>query len=252
MKDFIDGFDDLFPSPSAIEDYPFMRFFARADDIFKHYEKDQDLNHLGAMICTILHLHKQDAPTVPDSDSDSSSDREMPIVYFPSIETLITKDPSLLTEKSNTEEKILSEGFDKAYIDPHGYVEKIATRLKEYMNLYTRSPNYVAPYTSLVTSSMMGKSRLMKELASRVPIVYMCVRDENAKGFPKATTGILNWFKMGVCKELEIELTDPEIASDNDDIIATLRHSLFLLNLLKHLRDIFDRRCVPNHSYTLS
>jgi hypothetical protein len=93
---------------------------------------------------------------------------------------------------------------------------------------------------------MMGKSRLMKELASRVPIVYMCVRDEEQSGFPKATTGILDWFKMGVCKELGIALTDPEIASDNDDMIATLRLSLFLLNALKNLRDLIQ------DSYTLS
>ena len=49
------------------------------------------------------------------------------------------------------------------------------------------------------------------------------VRGEKQSGFPKATTGILDWFQMGVCKELEIALTDPAIASDNDDIIATLR-----------------------------
>ena len=236
---FIDGFDKLFPSPSAIEDYPFIRYLAQLDHILKYYMETQDLNYVGAMICTILHEHKEKGPSdVPDSDTDSRSDREMSIVNFPSIETLITKDPSLLADKSNTEEEILSEGFDKAYIDPHRYVEKIAKRLTEYMNLYTLSPDYVAPYTSLVTSSMMGKSRLMKELASRVPIVYMCVRGEEQSGFPRATPGILTWFKMGVCGELGIAVTDPAIKSDNDDIIATLRHSLFLLNLLKSLRDL--------------
>jgi len=238
---FIDGFDKLFPSPSAIEDYPFIRYMAQQDHIFKYYTETQDLNYVGALICTILHRHKENSPSSgPDSGTDSSSDREMSIVYFPSIETLITKDPSRLVDKSNTEEEILSDGFDKAYIDPHGYVEKIANRLKEYMNLYTLTPDYVAPYTSLVTSSMMGKSRLMKELASRVPIVYMCVRGENQSGFPRATPGILKWFKDGVCGELGIAVTDPAIASDNDDIIATLRHSLFLLNLLKHLRDLIE------------
>jgi hypothetical protein len=133
----------------------------------------------------------------------------MSIVYFPSIKTLITKDPSLLADKSNTEEQILSEGFDKAYIDPHGYVDKIAKRLIKDMTTYTLAPDYVAPYTSLVTSSMMGKSRLMKELASRVPIVYMCVRGENVSGFPKATPGILQWFKAGVCGELGVTVMDP-------------------------------------------
>jgi hypothetical protein len=116
---FIDGFDKLFPSPSAIENYPFIRYLAQLDHILKYYMETQDLNNVGAMICTILHEHKEKGPSdVPDSDTDSRSDREMSIVNFPSIETLITKDPSLLADKSNTEEEILSEGFDKAYIDP--------------------------------------------------------------------------------------------------------------------------------------
>jgi hypothetical protein len=45
---------------------------------------------------------------------------------------------------------------------------------------------------------------------------------------------------MGVRGELGIAVTDPAITSDNDDIIATLRHSLFLLNLLKNLRDLIE------------
>ena len=80
----------------------------------------------------------------------------------------------------------------------------------------------------------------MKELASRVPIVYMCVRGENDGGFPKATPGILKWFKDGAIGELGVDVTAPDIASDSDYIIATLRHSLFLLNLLKHLSDLIE------------
>ena len=80
----------------------------------------------------------------------------------------------------------------------------------------------------------------MKELASRVPIVYMCVRGEKDGRFPKATPGILKWFKDGAIGELGVDVTAPDIASDSNYIIATLRHSLFLLNLLMHLGDLIE------------
>ena len=51
------------------------------------------------------------------------------------------------------------------YIDPHNYVKEIASTLAENMTNYQHasSDTYIAPYTSLVTSSMMGKTRLIKE-----------------------------------------------------------------------------------------
>jgi len=200
---FIDGFDKLFPSPSELDNYTFFRFTVDQDDVFDFYKETHKLNYVGALICTVLHQYKENSTrSGPGSGTDSGSDSEMSTVYFPLIEVLITKDPSLLADKSKTEQQSLSEGFDKVYIDPHGFVEKIANRLSDYMTEYTFKTGYVAPYTSLVTSSMMGKSRLMKELARRVPIVYMCVRGENDSGFPKATPGILKWFKDGVCGSL--------------------------------------------------
>jgi len=60
-------------------------------------------------------------------------------------------------------------------IDPHGYAEKHARRLIRVMDQYVaaRSDLYVALYTTrVVTSSMMGKTQLIKELAKYLPIVY--------------------------------------------------------------------------------
>jgi hypothetical protein len=71
---FIDGFDTLFPSPSAIDNYPFIRFIGDKDDLFKYYTETQDLNHVGALICTVLHQYKENGPdSAPDSGTDSSS-----------------------------------------------------------------------------------------------------------------------------------------------------------------------------------
>jgi hypothetical protein len=156
-------------------------------DLFKYYTDVYQLSAQGASICNVLHQHAEGSigispPSRRGSDAGSS----------PSIEALITKDPSPSTKVSNVSVERLSEGFEKPYIDPHRFVKKIANRLTNYTNDYKFDPDYVAPCTSLVTSSMTGKSRLMKELASRIPIMYICVRDEKENsGFPKATTGIL-------------------------------------------------------------
>jgi hypothetical protein len=241
----LNSFDKLFPSPSELDSYPFFAYVDDRYDLFKHYTESHQLSAQGASICTVLHQHTEGSicscpRSGRGSGRGSSSDSEMPTVYFPSMEAPITKDPSPSTKVPNVSIERLSEGFEKPYIDPHRFVQKIARRLSNYMNDYKFDPEYVAPYTSLLTSSMMGKSRLMKELASRIPIVYICVRDERESGFPRATPGMLKWFKDGVCGELDVEKTEPDIQGDVNHIVATLRHSLFLLHLLDNLGDLID------------
>ena len=71
------------------------------------------------------------------------------------------------------------DGFSQSYIDPFGYIQKTHERLVQNMDEYQRQSNgvYIAPYTSLVTSSMMGKSRLMKELTKKGPLVCLFPRE---------------------------------------------------------------------------
>ena len=93
--------------------------------------------------------------------------------------------------------------------------------MKEYQ-FQKKDQSYVAPYTSLLTSSMMGKSRLMKELTQHVPLVYICLRAEKGAehGYPPATANLLDWFQTGALKHLDADETDSDIASD----IRTLAH----------------------------
>ena len=71
------------------------------------------------------------------------------------------------------------DGFSQSYIDPFGYIQKTHERLVQNMDEYRRQSNgvYIAPYTSLVTSLMMGKSRLMKELTKKGPLVCLFPRE---------------------------------------------------------------------------
>jgi hypothetical protein len=156
---------------------------------------------------------------------------------------LITKStshrPSAEVSLRVLDQDVLRDGFTQDYIDPHESVMKIAQGLTENMSEYCADPlQYVAPYTSLVTSSMMGKTRLMKELAKYLPIVYLCFREQQGEsGYPPATANLLSWFREGACSTLEVEPDSLDIVADHQHIIPTLKHSLFLLYLLKELND---------------
>jgi hypothetical protein len=52
----------------------------------------------------------------------------------------------------------LEAGFASTYIDPRNYAWHTADEIRTNMDTYiTDGAIYVAPYTSLITSSMMGK-----------------------------------------------------------------------------------------------
>src|SRR5579859_5234207 len=149
------------------------------------------------------------------------------------------------TDNLTTVVETLRDGFSKSYIDPFGYVEKIHNRLVQNMDEYKRRRNgvYIAPYTSLVTSSMMGKSRLMKELSKKGPLVYVCLRESSSSGYPPATPGLLEWFKAGSCGSLgNLALDRPDIQSDKEFFIPVLRHSLFFLHLLEQLDKLIKNK----------
>jgi hypothetical protein len=127
------------------------------------------------------------------------------------------------------------------YIDPHNYVKEMASTLAKNMTTYQQasSDTYIAPYTWLVNSSMMGKTRLMKELTQYLPIVYICFREEKSTGYPPSTEGLFKWFKEGAYKE--IADSEPDRRADTDYIIPTLRHSLFLLHTFQNLDELINK-----------
>jgi hypothetical protein len=100
------------------------------------------------------------------------------------------------------------------------------------MRLYvTNKSGYIAPYTSLVTSSMMGKSRLMKEVATHIPTVYICLRKgDRSYGYPKQTPNLADWFSQGA-----LSLADKKMTQDYFFCFPTLKYGLFLLVTIKKL-----------------
>jgi len=127
------------------------------------------------------------------------------------------------------------------YIDPHKYVKEIASTLAQNMSKYQQasSDTYIAPYTSLVTSSMMGKTRLMKELTKYLPILYICLRRNNSTGYPPQTVGLFEWFKEPAYPNTPVDAADRR--ADTNYIIPTLRHSLLLLYTFQQLDELINK-----------
>ena len=111
-----------------------------------------------------------------------------------------TRSPPLYNERDF---EALRRGFQDEYIDPYNLVGETIKEIKDNITKYCRNSEvYVAPYTSLITSSMMGKSRLMKEIARSVPSVYMCFRHHGSSGYPKSTPILSNWINGGVVNQI--------------------------------------------------
>jgi hypothetical protein len=248
---FYDTFGQPFPTSLAFDKYDYIAKFFSVDErekAFDFYRSQYNLDVFGAMMCSVLRSCTNDSParSISKDSPGRTSDDEMSDVYSLSIEALITKvesDTSDFIDQST----VLREAFSLPYIDPHDYVGKIVKRLMKNMDDYdSKSGNYVAPYTSLVTSSMMGKSRLMRELAQHVPLVYICLRQTADEGqFPPATMYLRDWIKEGACVSIGAKVTDLDIASDNHNIIATLRYSLFLLHMIFKLGVLIDEFGLP-------
>ena len=127
----------------------------------------------------------------------------------------------------------LVAGFRSTDIDPNGFVQSCVNQLKGYMDLYVlKSTEYAAPYTSLVTSFMMGKSRLMKEITSF--LIYICTRLNSSSGYPKATSHVTAWFDRGTADTFN-PILDPQTMATQDKghLLSTLKYSSFLLSFIE-------------------
>ena len=143
---------------------------------------------------------------------------------------------------------VLRRGFREEYIDPYNLVDETIKEIKNNIDKYCENPDiYVAPYTSLITSSMMGKSRLMKEIARSVPSVYMCLRPQDSSGYPHSTPILPEWINQGV--KTQIHNYTP--TSDINFTIPTFKFAVFQLCLLQELSKLVED-ILSNHSSRVS
>ena len=111
--------------------------------------------------------------------------------------------------------------------------QTLTTMMDTYESEYT---SYIAPYTSLITSSMMGKSRLMKEMSRFIPCVYLCLRPaKTSSGYPLRTPVIAEWIETGLNM---FGLGPRHFLADTENELPTLQFATFLLSLVTQLNDV--------------
>jgi hypothetical protein len=130
----------------------------------------------------------------------------------------------------------LARGFSSEYMDAEGTVGETVSELREYMDLYSAAKgHWVAPYTSFVTSSMMGKSRHMKEVANNLPSVYICLRGEvRGYGYPRRSPSIAEWSLTGAATILE------KPVREYHSCFSTFRWSAFIVSTIYKLATWID------------
>lgn len=133
----------------------------------------------------------------------------------------------------------MEQAFSSVYIDPHGFAEDVFDTLVNYMECYcSKKVNYIAPYTSLITSSMMGKSRLLKQIAKYTPLIYICLRDPTSSGYPKRSPCIADWLFQGVQSCLKKKSMSMDVWS----FLGTLKFSAFMEATLNQLANSIKTR----------
>lgn len=98
----------------------------------------------------------------------------------------------------------IKESFHSTYLDPAGQVIRILSHINEYACKWSVGKEQsLGPFTSLVQSSMFGKSRLLREMSHYVPVIYMSLRAEKSTdvsnflhGYPRGHTRLGNWFDL--------------------------------------------------------
>jgi hypothetical protein len=78
---------------------------------------------------------------------------------------------------------------------------------------------------------MMGKSRLMKEIAKKTPTIYICLRSKQSTGFPYRSPVIADWL-------LDPAETQLSAIHKNDlqfSLLSTFKYCIFLLATIEVL-----------------
>ena len=82
----------------------------------------------------------------------------------------------------------IADAFGSPYVDINDLVPHYSRKLRAFSKAWVarQQGEYNAPYTSLVNSSMMGKSRFQKQLCLHDPVLYFCFRRDQS-GYPPAS-----------------------------------------------------------------
>jgi hypothetical protein len=78
--------------------------------------------------------------------------------------------------------EIIQAGYRHAYLRHETIALPILNRISK--NAQAWSPDHLAPLTSLIGPSMIGKTRLLQQLSKSICVVYLCLRPRKSTGLP--------------------------------------------------------------------
>jgi len=88
-----------------------------------------------------------------------------------------------LTSMNCSDLDVRDKGYTSQYVGSNDIVTPTFELLCDFASKWDYK-SYFSPYTSLVGPTMIGKTRLLMELAPHVCVVYICLRPRNSTGLP--------------------------------------------------------------------
>jgi hypothetical protein len=122
--------------------------------------------------------------------------------------------------------------FDATYVDPLNARDYYVRLLIGYMAKWRESSKtYIAPYTSLVNASIMGKTQLAKEISTSIPTVYICARTPELavnQGYPERSPTELTNYLVNIIYNAtkSIEKNEELIEDHYIALFVSILHSL--------------------------
>ncbi len=154
----------------------------------------------------------------------------------------------------------IQESFHTPYLDPAAQVVRTLSYIDNYACKWSNSKEKsLGPFTSLVQSSMFGKSRLLREMSHHVPVIYMSLRAERttdeadlSNGFPRGHTELGNWFDtvQSIPNITNLLRNAIVLFSRNlqewslSDGFVDMFDYLHLLQESKHMRNVLACKCI--------
>jgi hypothetical protein len=134
----------------------------------------------------------------------------------------------------------IEQAFNDDYVDTSNSVQLILDQIRSYVKDYGTDSEWIAPYTSLVTSSNVGKSRLCKEIAQHFPSIYLCSRNgpggvDPTTGYPLPTPGLVDWLQLGVTGQLIQSPNPSRYLDDVDHCLAVFQWTSIILNIVREM-----------------
>jgi hypothetical protein len=113
------------------------------------------------------------------------------IVHYPFCISLAigTQNEELTVSAHHKPEPAFAEAFRVPYQDPLNMVDDFQNYIdKKHAHWFTNQTTRL-PYGTVFQSSGYGKTRLIEQIATKIPTLYVCLRSKESTGYPPSTPG---------------------------------------------------------------